>query len=63
MVASELSERYGICVRGGLHCAPLMHRALKSDGLVRASVSAFNTQNECEIFIKSVKLCTQLYPD
>lgn len=53
--AFRLSEDYGICVRGGLHCAPLMHKALKSEGLVRASVSAFNTMNECEIFIKAVK--------
>ena len=63
IVASELSEKYGICVRGGLHCAPLMHQALQSDGLVRASISAFNSQNECEIFIKSVKLCTAQYPN
>lgn len=63
MVAAELSEKYGICVRGGLHCAPLMHKALKSDGLVRASVSAFNTQNECEIFKKAVNLCTFQYPN
>lgn len=55
MAASELSERYGVCVRGGLHCAPLMHKALKSEGLVRASVSAFNSMNECEIFIKAIK--------
>ena len=54
MVASELSEKFSICVRGGLHCAPLMHKALGSDGLVRVSVCAQNTQNECEIFIKSV---------
>lgn len=52
--ASVLSEKYSICVRGGLHCAPLMHKALNSDGLVRASISAFNTVNECEIFIKAV---------
>ena len=59
IVASELSEKYDICVRGGLHCAPLMHKALKSEGLVRASISSFNTQNECELFIKAVKeLCT-----
>ncbi|MDE6667481.1 MAG: aminotransferase class V-fold PLP-dependent enzyme [Clostridia bacterium] len=63
IVASELSEKYGICVRDGLHCAPLMHKALQSEGLVRASVSAFNSQNECEIFIKAVKSCTQLYPN
>lgn len=56
MVASELSERYGICVRGGLHCAPLMHKALGSEGLVRASVSSFNSMQECEFFVQKVRI-------
>lgn len=55
MAAYKLSDEYSICVRGGLHCAPLMHRALKSEGLIRASVSAFNTDNECRIFISAIK--------
>lgn len=54
-VAYTLSEEYSICVRGGLHCAPLMHKALKSEGLVRASVSPFNTFNECEIFVNAIR--------
>ncbi|MBQ5926984.1 MAG: aminotransferase class V-fold PLP-dependent enzyme [Clostridia bacterium] len=50
LVAEELSTRFGIAVRGGLHCAPLMHQALQTQdgGLVRASLSAFNTQKEAE---------------
>lgn len=52
--AYRLSEEYSICVRGGLHCAPLMHKALGSDGLVRASLSAFNSQIECEKFLTAV---------
>lgn len=55
MAAYKLSDEYSVCVRGGLHCAPLMHRALQSDGLIRASVSAFNSENECEKFIAAVK--------
>lgn len=56
--AYTLSEEYGICVRGGLHCAPLMHRALGSEGLIRVSLSAFNTFNECEAFIKAAaRMC------
>ena len=55
MVAFRLSDEYSICVRGGLHCAPLMHRALNSEGLIRASLSAFNTQSECEQFVSAVK--------
>lgn len=53
--AYRLSEEYSICVRGGLHCAPLMHEALGSDGLIRASLSAFNTQSECEQFVAAIK--------
>lgn len=53
-VASRLSEEYGICVRGGLHCAPLMHAALGSDGLVRASLSSFNTAGEVNYFLSAV---------
>ncbi len=47
-LADLLSTKYGIAVRGGLHCAPLMHEALESldGGLVRASFSAFNTEQE-----------------
>lgn len=30
-ISDILSEKYGICVRGGLHCAPLMHRYLGTD--------------------------------
>ena len=55
MAAFRLSDEYSICVRGGLHCAPLMHKALGSEGLIRASVSAFNTESECERFVSAVK--------
>ena len=54
VAAFELSEKYSVCVRGGLHCAPLMHKALKSDGLIRVSVCEFNTKSECETLVKAV---------
>ena len=49
-VASVLSSKYDIAVRGGLHCAPLMHEALNTmdGGLVRASFSHFNSQSEID---------------
>ncbi len=55
MAAYTLSERFDICVRGGLHCAPKMHGALSSEGIIRASLSPFNTLNECKLFIDAVK--------
>lgn len=50
LVADRLSARYGICTRAGAHCAPLMHRALgtQGTGAVRFSFSHFNTQDEIE---------------
>lgn len=54
-VALALSEDYNICVRAGLHCAPLMHAALGSEGLVRASLSPFNSISECEKFVSAVR--------
>jgi selenocysteine lyase/cysteine desulfurase len=56
-VATLLSEKYSIAVRGGLHCAPLMHRALGTaeNGLVRASLSAFSTKEEVSALLKAMR--------
>ena len=47
-VADILWEDYGICVRAGAHCAPLMHKALGTveQGVVRFSFSHSNTRQE-----------------
>lgn len=47
-IADILWEDYGICVRAGAHCAPLMHKALGTvqQGVVRFSFSHFNTEAE-----------------
>ena len=47
-VADALWEEFGICVRAGAHCAPLMHKALGTveQGMVRFSFSHQNTEAE-----------------
>ena len=47
-VADALWEEYGICVRAGAHCAPLMHKVLGTveQGTVRFSFSHQNTEKE-----------------
>lgn len=56
-IANILNEKYGICVRGGYHCAPLKHKALKTldQGTVRVSLSFFNTFSEIQKLIYSIK--------
>ena len=54
-LADGLAER-GIAVRGGLHCAPLVHRTLGTleSGLVRASLGPWNTEAEVRAFTRAV---------
>lgn len=56
-VADILSTKYSIAVRGGLHCAPLMHEALGTldNGLVRASFSHFNSEREIDRLLTALK--------
>lgn len=56
-LADVLSARYGIAVRGGLHCAPLMHEALGTldGGLVRVSFSHFNSEREIDKLLAALK--------
>lgn len=57
-IAGALSARFDIAVRGGLHCAPLMHQALGTldNGLVRASFSHFNDVKEIDELLSALKI-------
>ena len=56
-VAMVLDEEYGISVRAGGHCLPLMHKALGTEktGAVRFSFSYFNTEEEVDTAVGAVK--------
>ena len=52
---------WGFAVRSGLHCAPLAHQTVGTaeTGTIRASVSAFNTPEEIEKFVRAVQRLAQ----
>lgn len=56
-VGMALGEEYGISVRSGGHCAPLMHKALRTEktGAVRFSFSYFNTEEEVDMAAMAVR--------
>lgn len=56
MVGDHLNTDFGICIRTGAHCAPLMHQALGTveQGAVRFSFSHFNTEEEIDTGIAAV---------
>ena len=47
-VGNYLNENYNICVRTGLHCAPLVHKFYNTlnCGMVRVSLSYFNNKKD-----------------
>jgi cysteine desulfurase / selenocysteine lyase len=55
-VASELDEFDNIAVRGGLHCAPLIHEVLGTgeDGALRASPGPWNTKAQIDEFLEAI---------
>lgn len=56
-VSDELSFTYGISTRPGAHCAPLMHESMGTveQGMVRFSMSWFNTEDEIDRAIEAVR--------
>ena len=49
-------DRCGIAVRAGLHCAPLVHRALGTfpSGTVRISFGFFNTEDDVDALVSAL---------
>lgn len=56
-IAYILDDQYNIAVRSGMHCAPLAHKTIGSfqQGTVRFSFGIFNTYDEIDYAIKSIK--------
>lgn len=56
-VCDALDKNYGIAARGGLHCAPLVHRYLGTteSGAVRLSLGCDNTENDIDLLVTAVK--------
>ena len=53
---AKLLDEKNIAVRAGFHCAPTAHKQIGTlkNGTVRVSVSAFNSMNEAEYFLKVI---------
>ena len=54
---SDALDKYGVYTRGGLHCAPSVHRKLGTleQGAVRISLSYLNTKSDIDRFYRVMK--------
>lgn len=57
VVSDILWEDYKICVRGGIHCAPLLHESMgtAAQGMVRFSFGWCNTLDEVQSAVKALR--------
>ncbi|WP_210560002.1 aminotransferase class V-fold PLP-dependent enzyme [Psychrosphaera aestuarii] len=55
IIANTLSERDGICVRAGFHCAQPLHDHIHSLGTLRFSSWLMNTSEDIEKSIRALK--------
>ena len=59
-VMAKLDAEYGIAVRGGVHCAPLLHDAIGTgtDGGVRVSPGSGTSPEQIDTFLDAIrKMC------
>ncbi|WP_308534424.1 aminotransferase class V-fold PLP-dependent enzyme, partial [uncultured Peptoniphilus sp.] len=56
-ISEKLYEMSKIASRGGIHCAPLFHERVgtKNQGIVRLSLSYFNSEDEIDKTIDTIK--------
>ena len=56
-VGNFLSQNFDICVRTGLHCAPLIHKFYGTidSGMIRVSLSYFNKKKDINKLIYALK--------
>ena len=59
--ASALLDKSGICVRGGLHCAPSIHKKIGTinQGAIRVSFSYLNRFSHAERLYQAVKVIVE----
>lgn len=64
-VGTILDGSFGVAVRAGLHCAPLLHEALGvgDGGTVRASIGWNTTEEDVERFLEGVRAIAGAIPD
>ena len=62
-VVSDELDKFGICTRSGLHCAPLAHDCIGTleIGTVRLSTSYFNTDRDIDYFYKILRAVNKKY--
>ena len=56
-ICQVLNDRHGVALRGGHHCAQPLHDRFGLDGTTRASLAAYNRQEDVDAFLNGIEDC------
>lgn len=62
VVARTLSDRYGICLRSGYHCAQPLHDCLNLTPTLRVSFGIYNTKDDIDRCAAALQEITRILP-
>jgi cysteine desulfurase / selenocysteine lyase len=58
---STILDQTGVAIRAGHHCTQPLHRILKAQSTARASLYFYNTREEIDVFIASLKEAIEFF--
>lgn len=58
---STILDQAGVAIRAGHHCTQPLHRHLKAQSTARASLYFYNTREEIDVFIASLKEAVEFF--
>jgi cysteine desulfurase / selenocysteine lyase len=59
-ICQVMSDRHGVALRGGFHCAQPLHDLLKLDGTTRASLAMYNDDKDVDAFLNGMEDCLKI---
>lgn len=61
LLTQTLSDAFNIIARGGFHCCQLIYNDIKLKGGIRVSLHVYNTKNDIDMLIDSLKKMRDLF--
>jgi cysteine desulfurase / selenocysteine lyase len=56
-ICQVMNDRHGVMLRGGFHCAQPLHDLWKIEGSTRASLAAYNNDEDVDAFLNGIEDC------
>lgn len=59
-ICQVMSDRHGVALRGGFHCAQPLHDLFRLQGTTRASLAMYNNDRDVDAFLNGMEDCLRI---